>query len=182
MVPYTTAEVRAWYLVQTKPRHECTAEDHLAEQDYATYCPRVQRARRRNERWTDAIAPLFPRYLFVGLCHEEQSLAPVRSTPGVCCLVRFGIDYRPVPAALIAELKSHERDGLHQLQLPGRIQPGDAVRVEEGIFCGLTGVFEKVRGADRVLVLLEILGQTTRVELPQGCLAPVAQVALARRG
>jgi len=42
------------------------------------------------------------------------------------------------------------------------LQPGDRVRIVGGPLTGLTGLHDGLRGQDRVLVLLEMLG---RVEL-----------------
>ncbi len=182
-VPATAAtEVGAdpdWFLVQSKPRQEGQAEQRLAEQGFAVYLPRLRRPRRRQSRWADVVEPLFPRYLFVGLVCGEQSMAPIRSTPGVGNIVRFGSEYRAVPTGLVAALRARERDGLHQLLLSDAIRPGDLVRVEEGPFAGLTGVFRSLRGEDRALVLLDLLGQQSRIELPQGYLTRLSVPALA---
>ncbi|MFM1886742.1 MAG: hypothetical protein RL026_1899 [Pseudomonadota bacterium] len=161
----------AWYVVHAKPRQEALAETRLAEQGYEVYLPRLQRPRRRHARWQDVIEPLFPRYLFVGLRQGEQSMTPIRSTPGVATLVRFGADYATVPPQLLAALRSREQQGLHRLQCDAALQPGDLVRVEEGAFAGLTGIFHAARGEDRALVLLDILGQQNRIQMPQGYLA-----------
>ena len=156
-----------WYLAQAKPRREAVAGRHLAEQGFATYCPMIRVPRRRRGRWVDVIEPLFPRYVFVGIVPEAQAIAPVRSTPGVSTIVRFGVEYAEVPAALIAELRAREHEGLHMLRLSREFGPGDPIRVRGGIFTGLTGVFVKTHGRDRVIVLLELLGQTSRMTLPR---------------
>lgn len=97
----------------------------------------------------------------------EQALAPVRSTPGVSTLVRFGMEYARVPPSLLAELRAREQDGLHGLRLPGEMVAGDSIRVEAALFTGLTGVFVKARGGDRVEVRLEILGHQSHISLPK---------------
>jgi transcriptional antiterminator RfaH len=46
-------------------------------------------------------------------------------------------------------------------------KPGDAVKINEGPFCGLEAIFErKMKGSERVAVLLDILGRQTRLVLP----------------
>ena len=156
-----------WYLAQAKPRQESVAERHLAEQGFATYCPMIQVPRRRRGRWVDVIEPLFPRYVFVGVVAGVQAIAPVRSTPGVSAIVRFGVEYAEVPTALIAELRAREYAGLHRLRLPQELRSGDPIRVQEGVFAGLLGLFVQSHGRDRVIVLLEILGQSSRMTLPR---------------
>ena len=44
---------------------------------------------------------------------------------------------------------------------------GDSVRINEGPFAGLQAIFEKkMKGSERVAVLLELLGRQTRLILP----------------
>jgi transcriptional antiterminator RfaH len=44
---------------------------------------------------------------------------------------------------------------------------GDSIRINEGPFAGLEAIFEKkMKGSERVAVLLEILGRQTRLVLP----------------
>jgi transcriptional antiterminator RfaH len=165
---------RQWFLVHAKPRQEALAESRLAEQGFGVYLPRLQRPRRRHARWQEVIEPLFPRYLFVGLVCGAQSMAPIRSTPGVSALVRFGADYASVPAELVRVLRAREHEGLHHLRCDEGLRRGDRVRVEEGVFAGLTGIFNAPRGEERALVLLDMLGQQTRIEMPKGYLTRLA--------
>jgi transcription antitermination factor NusG len=51
-------------------------------------------------------------------------------------------------------------------------KPGDVVRINEGPFSGLEAIFErKLKGSERVAVLLEILGRQTRIVLPSETIA-----------
>jgi transcription antitermination factor NusG len=62
----------------------------------------------------------------------------------------------------------HERcpGGIAQIE-PISAKPGDTVRIKEGPFLGLEAIFEKkMKGSERVAVLLEILGRQTRLVLP----------------
>jgi transcriptional antiterminator RfaH len=46
-------------------------------------------------------------------------------------------------------------------------KPGDVVKINEGPFSGLEAIFEKkMKGSERVAVLLDILGRQTRLVLP----------------
>lgn len=164
-----------WYLVYTKPASERVAQAHLARQGYGVYLPQLARSvRRRGRPAIQRVAPLFPRYLFVLLSAEEQSLAPVRSSVGVAQVVRFGSDYAVVPENVIRSLRERAdlQSGLHRLSSSRRLVPGSSVRITEGPFDGLGGVFEHAAGADRVVVLLRILGQDARVRVPAFAVAP----------
>lgn len=86
-----------WYTVQSKPRQEAVAAEHLLRQGYETYLPQIRLKKHRRKQWVDVTEPLFLRYLFIKVDADQQSLAPVRSTVGVAGLVRFGHLLRPVP-------------------------------------------------------------------------------------
>jgi transcriptional antiterminator RfaH len=162
-----------WYLIHTKNLAESVAQSHLERQGYEVYLPRVLQPVRRRGRWTEAVVPLFPRYLFAGLVESRQSLAPVRSTVGVASIVRAGSDYARIPPQIICELKAREADsGLHRLQCPGSLSPGTVVRVTSGPFAGLEGVFQRRIGAQRVIVLLDVLGRTSPVGVPMDVIVP----------
>lgn len=164
---------RDWYLLHTRPRQEEVAAGHLERQGYGVYLPRLRLPKLRRHRWHDAIEPLFARYLFVGVVTGEQSFAPIVSTRGVAKLVRFGERYRPVPPALLGELRRREGDdGNHVLENAG-LAPGDRVRIVAGPFEGLEAIFQSEQGAERVRVLLELVGTTAGATLPAGFVVPV---------
>jgi transcription antitermination factor NusG len=86
----------------------------------------------------------------------------------VASIVRFGIHYATVPDRLVSELRQRAdaETGLHHVSgtaLPGR---GALVQITDGPLQGLEGIFEREAGADRVIVLLRLLGQTARVQVP----------------
>lgn len=159
--------MRRWYLIHTKPAGERAAQVQLERQDYRTYLPRLLQTVRRKGQARARVAPLFPRYLFLNLDEGRQCLAPVHSTLGVAGVVRFGTRFATVPDAIIRQLREREdpQTGLHDLQTP-RPTPGAPVRITAGVFAGLEGVFEREEGAERVVVLLSLLGQERQVRFP----------------
>jgi transcriptional antiterminator RfaH len=159
--------MRRWYLIHTKPAGEREAQRQLQRQDYRTYLPRLLRTVRRRGLPRVQIAPLFPRYLFLNLDEGRQSLAPVHSTFGVASVVRFGARFATVPDAIVRQLREREdpQTGLHSLK-PLRLTPGTPVRVTAGVFAGLEGIFEREEGAERVVVLLGLLGEERQVRFP----------------
>jgi transcriptional antiterminator RfaH len=162
-----------WYLIHTKPAGESTAVAHLLRQGFEVYFPRVSIRARRAGRWLERVGALFPRYLFVGVREEGQSLAPVRSTKGIADIVRFGLQYKPVPEVVLSELRSRAdpESGLHHVDRDRRLAPGDAVRIEAGPFSQLEGIFERQSSADRVHVLLRVLGEAVSVQMPLDAVA-----------
>lgn len=158
----------AWYLVYTKPRKEQCALENLVRQGFEAFLPRIRSQVRRRGRYTGCIEPMFPRYLFVRLTAGEQDWAPIRSTVGVSHLVRFGTWPAAVPATLVEGLAEQTgEDGVVRDLTPPPVQPGDAVRIIDGVLAGYEGLVRCRSGRERVEVLLNIIGkQATAVVSP----------------
>jgi len=163
---------RRWYLVYTKPHGEDLARVNLERQGYEIYLPRVRQRRRRLGRVHYCIEPLFPRYLFIHLDTVTDNWMPIRSTFGVTRLICFGMDPAMVPDELVAALRARENaDGL-QLLPTDRFKRGEKVRVKDGPMMGFEGIFLARSSRDRVLVLLDIVGRHTRVNVNVDQLEP----------
>lgn len=162
-----------WYLIRTKPTGEVLAESNLRRQGYDVYLPRLVKSVRQRGRSCEKTVALFPRYLFLRLEEGRQSLGPVRSTTGVSDIVRFGFNHAVVPDRIIRDLRARAdaRTGLHRLN-SSALASGMTVQVTWGPFGGLEGVFEREAGGDRVVVLLHVLGDSTRVRLPVDFVVP----------
>jgi transcriptional antiterminator RfaH len=162
-----------WYLIYTKPLGEDVARLNLERQGYEVYFPRVEGRRRRHTRWSNNVVPLFPRYLFLRLDEGRQPLGPVRSSVGVAKIVRNGSAYAIVPDELIRDLQARADDstGLHLLNRP-HLATGTPVTVLMPPFDGLQGIFERELGADRVMVLITLLGHQARLRVPLEFVGP----------
>ena len=157
---------KRWYLVYTKPRQESVAEENLQRQGFDIWLPRLRLSRRRRGRWVDAVEPLFPRYLFIRLQAGGDDFAPIRSTRGVSGLVRIGMEPAQVPDPVVQALQqaADPDSGLLNPEASPLAQ-GDLVEVLEGPFEGLRGVFQLQSGDERVVILLDVLGQANREKL-----------------
>ena len=165
-----------WFAVYTKPKQEHIALLNLERQSFECYLPMAEYPyRSRRARKQTRHEPLFPRYLFLNAAPKLQSLATVRSTRGVVGLVRAGHELIKVPASIIAGLKTrrHPATGLISLQ-SSALGKGDKARVFDGPFATLEGIFKGHRGRTRSLLLLEILGRETAVEIDSRLLQPVS--------
>lgn len=154
-------ENRSWYLIYTKPRSEQKAQRNLADQGFETYLPLFHSKVRKGAR----LKALFPNYLFIRLDKKTDNWAPIRSTPGVSKFVRFGPVPAMVPDSFIQVLQQNEDTDGYQLMANPVFQTGDKVRILDGALAGLEAVFGMAKGSDRALVLLDIVGKLTRVEL-----------------
>ena len=161
-----------WFAVRTKPRSEMLACEHLERQGFECRLPRTRRALRTMQGMVDKIEPLFPRYLFLRADTGCPDLGRVRSTRGVSGLVRFGVMPAHVPEQVIATLdaRSELHSGLIRLDAPD-LREGERVRVTAGPFGGLEAIFQARSGAERVVLLVKLLGEICRVEVPRQHLA-----------
>ncbi|MEY4654069.1 MAG: putative transcriptional activator [Pseudomonadota bacterium] len=162
-----------WYLIHTKPRQEQIALENLQNQDYPCFLPliRVEKVRRGKLNLVDE--PLFARYLFVQLdtSIESRSWTPIHSTKGVTRLVRFGMQLAKVDTGVIDFLR--EQVALANAEPQRLFQPGDRVRVADGPFAGLEGVFHMRDGEMRALVLIELLSRPVALRIDPAALKPV---------
>ena len=164
--------MNAWFVVHTKPRKESVAEANLQRQEFETYLPWFKRVAKHRGTWKEVVEPLFPRYLFLRIDPNQQTVAPIRSTIGVTTLVTFGHQLMPVPDEVIDALRqdADARTGLH-LAPTQELKKGQSVAITEGPFEGLRGVFDNASGEQRVAILLEVLGKATRVIMARSSVA-----------
>lgn len=170
--------IQRWYLIRTKSGDEEVARTHLLEQGYGSYFPQVMRRRRVRGKRVRQIDPLFPRYVFLQLLIGQQDLTAVKSTRGVLNIVRFGDEYATVPDRVVEALRdrAHPTTGMHLVAAPlvANITPVRIIDFQSP-FGGLEGLFVRECGEDRVLVLLNLIGQETRVEISEDLVEPLAR-------
>jgi transcriptional antiterminator RfaH len=160
--------------VQTKPRAEGTALEHLIRQGFECFLPRVLAVRLCGGHRRQVIEPLFPRYLFLKARPEIESIGPVRSTRGVLGLVRFGERIAEAPGKLVQRL-INDADHHGVIKAPDNSpEPGDRVQILDGSLAGLEGIYCNPHGHDRAVVLLNLLGSAQRVVMPNDQLQRLA--------
>ena len=154
-----------WYAIQTKANREKEVEKRLSDLHIEVFMPWMRTRRRIGSRFHWILAPLFPGYLFCRLDLIESGKA-ARYSPGVRDFLKFGNQIAEVAIEIVTSVRERCPGGVAQIE-PISAKPGDAVRINEGPFLGLEAIFEKkMKGSERVAVLLEILGRQTRLVLP----------------
>ena len=162
-----------WYVVQSRPHKELYAAANLQNQAFRTFIPQISKTVRHSRRTKTVLVPLFPRYLFVALDFARDRWRSVRGTFGVSCLVMDGDRPRPVPQGLVEQLiaTTNETDGVDFRE---RLTLGQNVRFLTGPFAEKIGRLVNLDDADRVAVLLEILGAERQIAVAPEALMPVA--------
>lgn len=161
-----------WYLLRTKAGEERRAREQLRPIADDVLLPLMKARVRRWGRMVESVAPLFPCYLFA-LLDLEREWKNVRYTRGLRELVCFGGEPAVVAARIICELKARCARG--PVELPRRLLlPGEAVKVVDGRFRELEGIFEShLSGSERVAILLSLMGGA-RAVLPASMVVPAA--------
>jgi transcriptional antiterminator RfaH len=157
---------QSWFVARTKPRQEKLAETNLLRQGYATYLPQLKVLRRIRRQQVARLEPMFPAYLFFAPAHPGQSISPVRSTPGVANIVRFGAQPACLSQSTLAVIRAAaDAQNQESAETLSALVPGCKVKVMEGPLAGLEGLISAV-SAKRVEVLMHLLGSDTRVLVP----------------
>lgn len=158
-----------WYLAQLKPNCASIASRNLERQGIRSFMPLETRTVPRGGRFVDKPYPVFSGYLFVRLDKTAGQWRAVGSTYGISRLVSFGQEPATVPECLIDGLIDRcDNDGF--LVPNSDFSAGDGVKVTDGPLIDFLGVIEKVSPDRRAFVLMEIMGQTTKVEVDAGSL------------
>lgn len=151
-----------WFLVQTIKGRENIAYVNLLRQHYSAYLP-VAKA---DKRWQELdYEPLFPSYLFVFMTLGSDDFHPIRKTQGVSRLVQFGTTPAVVPTSIIDNLRKMENEsGIHDI---GKVdyERGDRVRILTGPFAGMMAEFWRRTPKERIILLLDVLGKSTEIEM-----------------
>lgn len=156
-----------WCAVQTQTRSEDKAAFHLRQQGYAVFLPKHLKRRKHARRIDWVPAPLFPRYLFVGLGPAIGRWWSIRSTVGVSSLVMTGTRPATVPDKIIDEIKARQDEkGLVKLSAGCGFKHGESVRIIDGPLNDMEGLFDCSNDDDRVTILLDLMGRKVKVRVP----------------
>ena len=88
----------AWYVYKAQAGREALAEQHLVNQAFKVFSPKLKVTRRTGGRLTDAIRPLFSGYGFVAFDGSARRWRSINGTRGVSYLICSSDRPLPVPA------------------------------------------------------------------------------------
>ncbi len=147
---------RQWFVLKTKPHAERQVAHVLDAREIMVYLPMLKRR---------VLEPLFPGYLFLKIDLRTNEYLRSRSAPGVGYILSAEGAPIPVMEGLVAEIRRRvERE--NALGPSARFLPGDKVKVTSGPFRDVEAIFDRsLTPQGRCLVLLQILGRLTRVQV-----------------
>lgn len=152
-----------WVVAQAKPQRERWAVENILRQGFEPYRPLTRVKEVKRGKVVEKLQSLFPGYLFVRTTGQWRSLT---GTFGISGVIMAGQFPAIMPDSAIEQLRAREAaDGT--IILPKSDKPrfyeGEHVRIGDGPFSGYNGIFEGDAADERVSVLLQVLGRTTRV-------------------
>jgi transcriptional antiterminator RfaH len=156
--------MQQWYALYTKPRAEYQVSEALQARNIETYLPTIPVWRARRRRLEED--PLFACYLFARLDLQQTGFSTVAWTPGLRYVVGSSEGKpTPVPETVVTYIRHREAEV--EGHSPTGLQSGDRIRITEGPFAELDGVFEQhLSGYERAQVLVKVLGRLTRYDVP----------------
>jgi transcriptional antiterminator RfaH len=159
--------MKQWFALHTRAYLERRVVAHLERNEIDAFLPETRDGPRAT---ATSLAPLFPGYLFVHI-----DLQTTRSSsflvPGVANVVGYGEEPVPVPEEVIKLIARRSAELTSRRGPRARFQRGDAVRIKDGPFRDMIGIFDgPSEPSERVRVLLNAMRNSMRVRLPASAL------------
>lgn len=161
--------MRTWYVVQTKPRQEYRAAEHLNQQGGRVFLPQAPSLNLKKSGLPGQLSPLFPGYIFLCCDSDSPLLGKVRSTLGVRGLLRFGDKPVSVEEGIIMDLMSRCENEVEQ----PLFKEGEKVLMTSGPFKDYVALFSETDGDKRAVVFISLLNQQQKLIVDIADLAAV---------
>ena len=163
-----------WFLVQCKPNAAQIAVRNLENQSFGTFLPLQEITKRKGKIFQRQIRPLFPGYLFVQIAPNLGPWRQVNSTRGVNRLVRLGAQPSVVPNEIVEALMARcDTQSILRQTSETQLHAGNQAQVTRGPFSGFIATISDIEPNNRINILIEIMGQTTKVAIDAGALQTI---------
>lgn len=161
---------KKWFAVFTTPRHEKRVEEYFRAREIEGFLPLCPIRR----QWKDGskgtvIIPLFPNYIFVRIGCGER--VPVLTIPSVISIVGSRREPVPVPDSYIHFLREGLR--LEKIEPHPYLASGARVRIHSGVMAGMEGILLRTKNDLRVVLTLEMIMKSVRVEVEMDDIEPL---------
>lgn len=157
-------EIKKWFALYTKPRHEFKALEQLKEIDIETYLPSIIVTKQWSDRKKKVTEPLFKSYIFINSTELERNYALTREA----IIKTIYFDGKP------AVIPEQEMESIRKmLESPEKIHvfngiaKGVIVKIDSGPFEGVEGIVHSVSDDENTLsVSIQLLNRTVSVSIP----------------
>ena len=170
---------KRWYVVQTYAGYENKVMANvlkrietmnMQEKIFRVLIPEEKEVRIKDGVVKERMKKTFPGYVLVEMIDNDDPWYTIRNTPGVTgFLGSSGKGTRPVPLPQEEIEPILRKMGIKNVDVSINIEVGQHVLVAAGPFAGQAGVIETIdKEHMRVIVLVELFGRETPVELEFG--------------
>ncbi len=149
-----------WWVVHTRSRNEKALAHDLMSKDISYFLPMSWKVRRKSRRTIRSFLPLFSGYLF--FCGLEDQRVELLKTNRVANLIEVHDQQKLVDE--LVQIAQALRSGA-PLTPHKYLKAGQKCRVISGPLIGLEGIVVRTRGATRLVLQVDMLGQAASVEI-----------------
>ncbi|WP_300671160.1 transcription termination/antitermination protein NusG [Desulfoluna sp.] len=156
----------SWYALHTRSRFENVVFDNLTKKSFETFLPKMKKQSRRKDRRVVLDVPFFPGYVFVKAGLTPENHISILKTLGVVRVLGSAQGPVPIPEEALDSLRIMVTTG-EEIMTSVAFTKGERVLVIRGPFEGITGIFTQALGQGRVIVNIDILGQSAAVHVSE---------------
>jgi transcription antitermination factor NusG len=164
---------KRWYALYVNSRAEKKVLEYLIKKQIKAYVPLIKTMKLWSDRKKMIELPLLNGYVFVFISALEQD-ATIQ-TKGVVGFVKDAGKPAVIREIEIERLKQLVELG-YQLEVNGmkrNYNPGDKIKISSGVLKNIEGYVNETKDGKFIEVLLESIGQSIVVKLPEEILIPV---------
>ena len=160
---------KEWFILQFKSNSHHLAAKNLNRQGFETFLPLHETTSRRLSRFINTSKPLFPGYMFIKFDRAESQWHKINNTYGVSRLITFNSLLKSIPTKFVDSLmKRYDSSGkLIPIQ---KLKEGDRVKILKGPFADFIASVENYESEQRIWVLMDLMGRTTKIQIPSEAL------------
>lgn len=157
-----------WYTAYTKPRSEKAVAAQLKKLGIDCYLPLTTEYRQWSDRKKKVEVPLFNSYIFV---HADAfSYYSALNIPGIVRFIHFGGQAAVMSDKAIDEVRQIVTSGYVVSEDTQTFTIGEEIMIMSGPLKGFEGIMLRNKGQTSVIIQVEGLMQTMKVEVPAACL------------
>ena len=166
--PARAKTLEDWYVLKTKPHAEELVFITLSRHKIDCYLPKLL-VSKKGQKELKSI-PLFPGYIFFQLELDSNLWPFMRWASGVSYVISDDLEPISIPNSIIHQIERGEAAQHERMRQP--YKANEHLQIVSGPLAGLEAIFSGVlSGTRRVQVLVQILGQLTRVNIEAEALA-----------
>ena len=160
---------KEWFILQFKPNSHHQAAKNLIQQGFEIFLPLNNITTRKLSRFVNTSKPLFPGYMFIRFNKSESEWHKINNTYGVSRLITFNSLLKSIPTKFVDSLmKRYDSSGkLIPIQ---KLKEGDRVKILKGPFADFIASVENYESEQRIWVLMDLMGRTTKIQIPSEAL------------